>query len=72
MVEEMLKEGFGNPAVVWFNPWLFSGTEQLVEHSFEELAAQLLETPDDRLRKVGKTLERYGKLGRLPEVVSGG
>lgn len=62
MVEETLKEDFGDLAVLWFNPWLFSGTEQLVEHFFEELAAQLLEKPDDRLRRIGEALERYGQL----------
>jgi predicted KAP-like P-loop ATPase len=62
MVEETLKETPENPVVLWFNPWLFSGTEQLVEHFFEELAAQLLEEPDDRLRRIGEALERYGKI----------
>lgn len=62
MVEETLREDFGDPMVLWFNPWLFSGTEQLVEHFFEELAAQLLEEPDDRLQRIGEALERYGKL----------
>jgi hypothetical protein len=62
MVEETLKEDLEGPVVLWFNPWLFSGTEQLVEHFFEELAAQLLEEPDDRLRRIGEVLERYGKL----------
>ncbi|CAN5846007.1 hypothetical protein BH23ACT11_BH23ACT11_14560 [soil metagenome] len=62
MVEETLKEDFGDPVVLWFNPWLFSGTEQLVEHFFEELAAQLLEEPNDRLQRIGDALERYGKL----------
>ncbi len=62
MVEETLREDFEDPVVLWFNPWLFSGTEQLVEHFFEELAAQLLEEPNDRLRRIGEALERYGKL----------
>jgi hypothetical protein len=62
MVAETLKEDFGDPVVLWFNPWLFSGTEQLVGHFFEELAAQLLEEPNDRLRRIGEALEQYGKL----------
>jgi predicted KAP-like P-loop ATPase len=62
MVEETLKEDPEDPVVLWFNPWPFSGTEQLVEHFFEELAAQLSEEPDDRLRRIGEALERYGKL----------
>jgi predicted KAP-like P-loop ATPase len=62
MVEETLKETSEDSVVLWFNPWLFSGTDQLVEHFFEELTAQLLEEPDDRLRRIGEALERYGTL----------
>ena len=29
-----------------FNPWMFSGTAQIVESFFIELAAQLLKKPD--------------------------
>src|SRR6266702_3551835 len=43
-----------------FNPWMFSGAEQLVESFFVELAAQL------RIRKglqdIGKNLEEYGEV----------
>ena len=43
-----------------FNPWMFSGTSQLIERFFLELAAQM------RLRKdiaeVGKELEQYGEM----------
>jgi ATPase subunit of ABC transporter with duplicated ATPase domains len=31
MVEETLKETSEDPAVLWFNPWLFSGTEQFMD-----------------------------------------
>ena len=43
--------------VLDFNPWMFSGTEQLVGRFFDELSAEL------RLRdfaKVGKALKKYG------------
>lgn len=62
MVEEALAEAHPEILVVRFNPWLFSGAEQLAEHFFEELAAQFLEQPDDRLKRVGETLLRYGAL----------
>jgi len=43
-----------------FNPWMFSGAQQLVESFFVELAAQL------RIRKglqdIGKNLEEYGEV----------
>lgn len=44
--------------VLDFNPWMFSGTEQLVDHFFIELAAQLKTRPD--LSQVGEALEDYG------------
>jgi hypothetical protein len=57
-------------AVLDFNPWMFSGTEQLVESFFVELSAQLRLRPG--LATVGKDLEEYGEtlsgLGWLPLV----
>ena len=49
-------------AVVSFNPWLFSGTEQLVEHFFAELAGQLEAVGGARLGKVTKALRGYGRV----------
>ncbi len=46
--------------VLDFNPWMFSGAEQLVDSFFDELAAQLKIRP--RLARVGKELEHYGEL----------
>lgn len=46
--------------VVDFNPWMFSGTEQLVQSFFSELSAQLKLKPG--LVKVGETIEHYGEL----------
>ena len=43
--------------VVDFNPWMFSGTEQLVDHFFAELAFQFKELQDDRLTKAAGLLE---------------
>jgi predicted KAP-like P-loop ATPase len=44
-------------AVLDFNPWMFSGAEQLVESFFVEISAQLkLRSP---LAKIGKDLEEY-------------
>lgn len=56
--------------VLDFNPWMFSGAEQLVESFFIELAAQLKVKPG--LAELGKRLEDYGEafsgLGALPLV----
>src|SRR6266480_496993 len=46
--------------IIDFNPWMFSGAQQLVEYFFIELAAQL------KVRKglsdIGKSLEEYGEM----------
>lgn len=47
-------------SVIDFNPWMFSGTEQLVDHFFAELASQFKELQDDRLTKAAGLLEKYG------------
>jgi hypothetical protein len=56
--------------IVDFNPWMFSGAEQLVDSFFIELTAQL--RVQSRFRDLADSLERYGEvfssLGRLPVV----
>lgn len=53
-----------------FNPWMFSGAEQLVERFFIEIAAQLKVRPG--FRNVAVDFEKYGEmfagLGWLPVV----
>ena len=57
-------------AVLDFNPWMFSGAEQLVDSFFAELSAQLQLRPG--LADVGKYLQDYGEtfsgMGWLPVV----
>jgi hypothetical protein len=57
-------------AVIDFNPWMFSGTEQLVVSFFVELSAQLKLRPG--LASIGEDVEAYGEtfagLGWLPLV----
>lgn len=48
--------------VVHFNPWLFSGTPQLIEHFFTELSSQL--------REAGRHV-KGDRLVRLSEAISG-
>lgn len=68
LVRVHLKE-LGVP-VLDFNPWMFSGAEQLVDSFFIELSAQLKLRPT--LSEVGKALENYGEIfsgmGSLPLV----
>lgn len=57
-------------AVIDFNPWMFSGAEQLVDSFFIELSSQLRMRPG--LEAVGEDLADYGEafsgLGWLPVV----
>jgi KAP family P-loop domain len=46
-------------AILDFNPWMFSGAEQLVESFFVEVSAQLRVRPG--LAEVGRDLEDYGE-----------
>lgn len=68
LVKPFLKES--NTAILEFNPWMFSGADQLVQSFFMELSAQLKLSPD--LEKIGKLVEDYGDifsgLGWLPMV----
>ena len=61
---------FHNVTVLDFNPWMFSGAQQLVESFFIELSAQLKLRPN--LFEIGKALESYGEIfsgmGSLPLV----
>lgn len=51
--------GGAGAVIVDFNPWMFSGAEQLVESFFVEIAAQLKIRPG--LGEVAKGLEDYGE-----------
>ena len=55
-----------------FNPWMFNGTEQLVESFFVELSAQLRGRNSCRFDELAESLERYGEIfsgmGWLPVV----
>ncbi|MET0557510.1 MAG: P-loop NTPase fold protein [Solirubrobacterales bacterium] len=57
-----------NADVLDFNPWMFSGAEQLVESFFNEVGSQLRMRPD--LAQIGLDLAEYGEafagLGWVP------
>ena len=46
--------------ILEFNPWMFSGTEQLVQRFFIELSSQTKGLKHKDLRKIGTTLKDYG------------
>jgi hypothetical protein len=59
MIEEELKHS--EIDVIWFNPWLFSGTEQITSQFMRELSAQLRSKQHD-FKRVGELIENYGGL----------
>lgn len=74
MIEEVVSEKSAT-VVLRFNPWLFSGTEELVLRFLHELGTQLGEGADgtdERLRQIGERLASYGDvlvpLGWVPVV----
>ena len=54
--QSILKES--GVTVLEFNPWMFSGADQLVQSFFIELSAQLKLRPD--LAEIGELIEDYG------------
>jgi len=61
LVREDLASNQPELPVIDFNPWMFSGAEQLIEVFFVELAAQL-RIKKGRLAKVAEEVEAYGNL----------
>jgi predicted KAP-like P-loop ATPase len=60
MIREELEQEPAIP-IIDFNPWFFSGTNELVESFFRELAAQM-RLKGDRLAKIANTVDMYGGL----------
>ena len=59
---ELVKHEFekGSVHILDFNPWMFSGVEQLVQRFFLELSSQIKGTKYTDLRKTGTALKDYG------------
>ncbi|WP_437964222.1 P-loop NTPase fold protein [Sorangium sp. So ce260] len=62
MVAEEVRLRSENAVVLYFNPWIFSGAEQLVGHFFHELGSQLTELKQDKLSTVGAAINKYASL----------
>jgi predicted KAP-like P-loop ATPase len=58
--------------ILEFNPWYFSGTEQLVQHFFTELAAQLATRKEQSLQQLADRMDAYRRVlepvGEIPGV----
>ena len=62
MAEEHLREK--GVEVIWFNPWLFSGTEQIASQFMRELGVHL-GSKASNFGKIGEHIETYGRLLEL-------
>ena len=60
MVEETLKDGDNGVVPLKFNPWLFSGPEELVSRFFRELGSQVGMRDLSGLKEIGKALFELG------------
>ena len=45
-----------------FNPWLFAGTDQLIQSFFVELVAQLSSSEDMKIREAASRIQEYSEL----------
>lgn len=59
LIKERLKDNPQSPLVVDVNPWLFSGTEQLVELFIREMADQLSGRAERGAAQASKSLKEY-------------
>ena len=50
--------------VIDFNPWMFSGSDQLVDFFFTQIGAELKTKNKRRFRKIAKLLQKYGGILR--------
>lgn len=62
MVAEEIRLRSDNAVVLHFNPWIFSGAEQLVGHFFRELGGQMSELSQGKLSTVGAAINKYASL----------
>ena len=61
-VLRLVEETIGDRAVsLWFNPWLFSSTEELISRFFSEMAAQLEGYQDEEISNLAGRVASYGK-----------
>ena len=61
MVAKTLQDGSDTMAVLRFNPWLFTGAEDLVTRFFHELSAQLGQDTSEKFKDVAKALSSLGQ-----------
>jgi hypothetical protein len=59
MAGESLREDHG-AVVLWFNPWMFSGTQHLVGIFFAELGAQLSDMRERPWQELGSAMREFG------------
>ena len=65
LVTEILENERSAPVIFRFNPWLFSGTRELVRRFFRELGAQIGLRDHSGLKEVGEALLSLAKYWHL-------
>jgi predicted KAP-like P-loop ATPase len=61
-VLKLVAESVAEKAVtLWFNPWLFSTSEELVSRFFAEFAAQMAGHQDQEVKNLAECIASYGK-----------
>ncbi len=74
MAAEALRVDDEGIVLLWFNPWLFGGTSELVARFFSELGAQLGQQDSENLKEIAKQLSKLGQslapLSPLPGTTS--
>ena len=61
-VLRLVDESIGSRALgLWFNPWLFSRSEELVTRFFAEIAAQMAGSQDREAQELAERVASYGK-----------
>lgn len=61
----LMREQFNSKpslTVIEFNPWMFSGTEQLVDSFFREVSAELRIKDEKKFNKIADGLSEYGEM----------
>ena len=59
IIAECLEKSSERLMIVRFNPWLFSGAEDLLQQFFKELISQFASSHFETLKEAGKALKKY-------------
>ena len=61
-IDNIAKENIDKPVVMYFNPWNFSSSEQLLRQYFVTLANEFSTQKDRRLNTIGNEIKKYAEM----------